>query len=92
VVRGSGTDKRTYREQIHAEKDTFPGHGTRVRGGEPVIWDLRFQIPEDAPTSFAAKDNELRWSVFLVVDATGAPAWKDDAPFVVRPRRVVAVS
>ena len=59
-------------------------------GGHAVVWDVRFEIPHDADPSFAARDNEVRWSVALTIDAKGAPAWSEDAVFVVRPRRVIA--
>jgi hypothetical protein len=92
VVRGSGTDKKTFRQQLHAEPQALAEPGTHLRSLEPVQWSAQFEIPADAPVTFSAKDNDVRWSVKLTIDAKGAPAWKEDAPFVVRPRRVVAAS
>lgn len=89
VVRGSGTDKRTFREEIHAELEELAATGAHLPRLAPVQWSALFRIPEDAPFSFSARDNQLRWSVALTIDTKGAPAWKEDAPFVVRPRRVM---
>lgn len=90
VVRGSGTDKRTFREEIHAEAMELATPGAHLPRLAPVQWSAQFRIPDDAPFSFSARDNQLRWSVALTIDTEGAPAWKEDAPFVVRPRRVVS--
>jgi hypothetical protein len=86
VVKGSGTDKHTYSHALHAASEPLADSGRRFAAGERTKLRASFAIPPGAPPSFAATDNELRWSVAVTVDALRAPAWKLEVPFVVRPR------
>jgi hypothetical protein len=88
VVKGSGTDKHTYTQALHAAREPLAESGRRIAAAQRAQLHASFAIPVGAPPSFAATDNEVRWSVEVTVDALRAPAWKLDVPFVVRPRSV----
>lgn len=85
VVRGSGTDKQTFTHQLHAEPRLLAEPGRTIGSFEHTELSASFLVPAGAPPTFAASDNQLRWSIEVTVDAQGAPAWKQDVPFLVRP-------
>jgi hypothetical protein len=81
VVRGSGTNKRTFRHDISATDtmltQTAPG---RCEG---VI-----QLPLGAaPYSFYADSNELLWELSLHIDIPDSPDWKETVKLQAQPAR-----
>lgn len=84
VVRGSGTNKKTYRHAIHTEEVEL-ATGRQLNAGLPFHLDHAFTLPADAAPSFMASDNELRWTVSLHLEVARWPDWQQDQVLVVHP-------
>ncbi len=84
VVRGSGTSKKTYRHTVHVEEVEL-ATGRQLSAGLPFHLEHAFTLPADAPPSFHASDNELRWTVSLHLDVARWPDWQQDRTLVVHP-------
>jgi len=84
VVSGSGTNRTTHRHTIHEEEVLLSAGRPIMRGGMVAI-DGSLTIPEDAPATFMADDNNLTWSVELHVDIPGSPDYKEQFSLIVRP-------
>lgn len=84
VVRGSGTNKKTYKHELHREQVTLmeKKHLHRL---EDVGLDAALTLPKDAPPSFNASSNELKWSVTVDIDVEGWPDWSLEEPLIVLP-------
>lgn len=67
------------------ESDTTIAPGQTFRPGQPVMLEGRFQIPRDAPHSFAAPSNKVSWWVAVKLKLRHAPDWSDQFPIIVRP-------
>jgi hypothetical protein len=89
VVRGSGTDRTTYREDIHEESHSL-ALNQDLRQGMPFDQDLTFELPARSPLSFSATDNELIWKVSCQIDIDKWPDWNKDQAFVVWPQRALS--
>ncbi|MCA9571581.1 MAG: hypothetical protein KC656_27270, partial [Myxococcales bacterium] len=86
VVRGSGTDRTTYRHKVHEEAlELDPGR--QLKAGEHEVFACSLTLPDDAGPSFAASDNALRWEVALQFDIPRWPDWIKSWQLAVRPRR-----
>lgn len=86
-VAGSGTNRRTYTDQLHHEQVDLVEQSSeagRLRLG------ATFELPEDAELSFYADDNSLTWLVRVHVDVARWPDWKRDHYVEVRPAPVGA--
>lgn len=84
VVRGSGTNRTTYRNTVHEE--TISLHpGGLVPRGEPIDVTGVFAIGEGAPLSFEASDNELSWDITYHIDIARWPDWRESKSFVINP-------
>jgi len=80
VVRGSGTNKKTYRHPYFTSE-------VRLAPGAPGVYrgDLPLPAPGSAPYSFTAPSNELRWEVTVDVDVTDWPDWRERFVLDARP-------
>lgn len=85
---GSGKNSTTQRQPLHEELVELAAPGTRLEAGVPRELRARFELPAEAPYSFSADSNKIYWSVDLVVNPKGAPAWSRSVPVTVRPRRI----
>lgn len=56
------------------------------RAGETVQVGKAFKVPDDAPCSFWAGNNKIRWKVKAQVDIDNWPDWIDESRFIVSPR------
>lgn len=82
VVSGSGTNTKTYREDVFSapielQRTTAKQTRMTVEGA--------FRLPEDASPSFYAEDNELSWLIALHIDVAKWPDWKRELYLDVRP-------
>jgi hypothetical protein len=79
VVKGSGTNKKTYRHALHEREVVLEPSGEpgRYRGR------LALPAPGTVPGSFKAPSNEIEWKVAARVDIPGWPDWTDDIPLTV---------
>jgi len=85
VVRGSGTNKHTYRHTVYESRITLCEERV-VERGTPVSLEGELALPDDAAPSFRAPDNELRWSVTFEIDVVGWPDWSREWLLEVQPR------
>ena len=84
VVRGSGTNRTTYRNTIH-EETVVMHQGGLVPAGQPVDITATFMLGEDAPLSFDATDNDLNWNIKYHIDIARWPDWSENKSFIVKP-------
>lgn len=83
VVSGSGTNRSTHTNVLHAESQTLEAGG-QIRALEQVSLQGELLLPGDAPASFSASDNALVWEVELHIDIARWPDYKSSAPVHVR--------
>jgi hypothetical protein len=84
VVRGSGTNKHTYRHTLHEQKIVLCEEQV-VEAGTSVSVEGELVIPEEAAPSFRAPDNELRWSITFEIDVAGWADWIREWVLAVQP-------
>ncbi|RDH84022.1 MAG: hypothetical protein DIZ80_07765 [endosymbiont of Galathealinum brachiosum] len=76
-VSGSGTNKTTHRHRFFEETMELLQKG-ELSKNFPVNRKCQFMIPENAPASFEASDNDIKWSVIFEVDIPRWPDWYND--------------
>lgn len=85
VISGHGTDRSTYTHSVHVaqfiEDDSAETDLTTGRTSFP----FSFTIPEDAPYTFIASDNELIWRLEYHIDVPSWPDWEYQEKIVVTP-------
>lgn len=83
---GHGTDSTTYNQTIHQE-EIIPDDSvsTTLRASDAPTFAARFRLPESAPYSFNASDNDVKWRLEVHVDIPGWPDWNHEEPLLVRP-------
>lgn len=84
VVRGSGTNKSTYRHDLHDETLEI-GMSRPLAARIPFQIEGTLRIPESAPPSFGASSNELKWWVDVDMDIARCPDWSEKKTLVVAP-------
>lgn len=84
AVRGSGTNKKSFRELVY-EQETEIALGRTLSAGLPFQAQGTVPIPADAPPSFMAHDNKLQWTVALRLDIARWPDWVEEREIVVHP-------
>jgi hypothetical protein len=85
VVLGSGSSRRRNTLTLHEARRELAPEGAPVEAGEPCALEASFDLPADAPSSFAADLNDVRWTLELVVKPEGAAPWTRDVVLVVGP-------
>lgn len=85
VVSGSGTNRSTHTHPLHAESHALLATERTLEAGERLDVSASFQVPEDAPITFAASDNKVEWSVKLRIAVKNWPDWTLDHPVTVCP-------
>lgn len=82
VVRGSGTDKTTYRETVHSDL-------RKIHVGRTGAHECELRLPMPSPQhvgwSFVASDNKLEWYVLLVCDIDNWPDLRETIALRVQP-------
>lgn len=84
VVRGSGTNRTTYRHEFFRDAIQIE-EGRQLAAGEHAIFAHAFTLPADAPPSFGASDNALHWEVEIQFDIPRWPDWLRTWQLAVRP-------
>jgi hypothetical protein len=84
VVRGSGTNRRTYRHTVYEDETELPAART-LAAGMPFQLDHQVVIPDDAPPSFMAQDNRLAWTLSIHLDIARWPDWSEGRAILVHP-------
>ena len=86
AVSGSGTNTHTHTHRLHeSRQDGQVGDGI-ITAADEAHFQLRFEIPPDAPPSFCASHNEVRWSLKAHVDIDGWPDWDGEEVFALEPQ------
>ncbi len=85
LVRGSGSNTRTYRERVFDSKLPLAAPATRYPAAKPVDLSKAFELPHSAPLSIGIRRNEVRWELRFKVDGEGVPHWSSVQVIVVRP-------
>lgn len=86
VVSGSGKHRKVYRHVFHQSREVLNPGGRDLLPGEEAVFGGGVEFPADAPPTFAAPDNALRWDITLRIAVGGWPDWKQVYPVAVRPR------
>lgn len=84
AVRGSGTNKRSFRHVVY-EEETEIALGRTLQAGLPFRAEGTIKIPADAPPSFLGGSNRLQWTVALRLDIARWPDWEETRSIVVHP-------
>lgn len=84
VVRGSGTNKRSWKKVVH-EQETEVAMGRKLARGLPFQTEGTVTIPEAVPPSFAARHNSLTWTVTVRLDLDRWPDWVEERTILVHP-------
>jgi hypothetical protein len=87
VIRGSGTDKRTYEHELHEDIKVNRWNDTRtLQAGGENTFEQTFTIPENAAPSFdSGYDNKLEWAIQTEVDIPNWPDWSTKNVMIVVP-------
>lgn len=83
VVRGSGTDRRTSRHELGSFERNH--EATVLTGGRQHVFELDFQLPDDAPLSLDLSDNDLVYTIETSIDIPRWPDWKRTEKLTVLP-------
>lgn len=84
VVRGSGTQKRTYKKVVF-EQESEIAAGRRLGRGLPFQAEGTVSIPADVPPSFLARRNRLVWTLTVRLDVARWPDWVEERAILVHP-------
>ena len=84
VVRGSGTNKRSWTRVVH-EQETEIAQGRTLRHGLPFRAEGRVPLPAGAPGSFLARRNALTWTVSVRMDVADWPDRVEEREILVHP-------
>ena len=83
VVRGSGTDRRTFTKTIHRQSVRL-ADPPDMRLGYEVQFTGEVTIPQTAAPSFTLPDNRLEWSIEIDVDIARWADWSENRTILVR--------
>jgi hypothetical protein len=84
AVSGSGTNRTTHTYEVH-ESEAGLNAPPQLEAGQPASFSASLQLPKDAPTTFVASDNDVKWTLELNVGIDGWPDWEREYPITVRP-------
>lgn len=83
VSSGSGTTRTTHTLVLHTEIETLET-ARDIRARNKVALEGKLALPADAPPSFYASNNKLRWEVEILIDITHWPDYSRSVPVIVR--------
>lgn len=82
VGRGSGDNKRSYKQVVH-EQESEIALGRRLARRMPAQLEGKVDVPPDAPPTFLAHRNELRWTLTVQMDIARWPDWTKTQEIVI---------
>ncbi|MDD9938393.1 MAG: hypothetical protein OXT09_32590 [Myxococcales bacterium] len=82
-VSASGTNKATHEHTMH-EQPRHVSSATTLAAGQRLALEGPFDVPADAPASFKASNNRIRWTMEVRVDTPHWPHWVLKKPLLVR--------
>ena len=74
VVKGSGTNKKTYTNVLHSEQRAVCAERRVIRPGQTLRLSGVLAIPKQAAPTFRSSDNKVKWEVEAHIDI---PRWPD---------------
>jgi len=80
VIKGSGSNRRTFTERLYSYAAELEG-----TDGRRFTAELRLPDPGEVPLPFSSTSNHLEWFVDVVVDIEAWPDWKDRFELEVSP-------
>jgi len=86
VVSGHGTDRTTHTHSVHVGQFVVDDSAETTLETGRTTFPFSFTIPEDAPYTFIASDNELIWRLEYHVDVPSWPDWEHKEPILVTPQ------
>jgi hypothetical protein len=84
ATKGGGKSRNTKTHKVFERAVTRLAGETLVPR-RPMNLDATFDVPADAPPTFMAPSNELKWTLDVHFDLPGRPDWNTTYPVVVRP-------
>jgi hypothetical protein len=85
VVSGSGRRRTTPKHEIHRRRVVLLEPGRAIEAGEVVSLEKEIVLPASAPLTFAAPNNELKWSVEIAIGVTRWADWRRSFPITLAP-------
>jgi len=83
-VSGSGSNRKTYHEELQRTLERFLG-STQLLPGQQQSFETTFQLPEAAAPSMKLSDNEVNWCVEFRIDIPRWPDFVKKVPVIVAP-------
>ena len=83
-VSGSGTNKTTHTHKLHEQTVVLMREGN-VMAGRRIQAKAEVEVPQTAPFSFSASNNDINWSLEVRVDIPLWPDWTEKQMVIVRP-------
>jgi sporulation-control protein spo0M len=83
VVSGSGKSRSTHSHTAR-ELAISLAEPRRIAAGEDMVFVGRIDVPPDAPCTFDAPNNKVKWTLDVHVAIPGWPDWKRSVPVEVR--------
>jgi hypothetical protein len=84
--REAGGEPQRFRHTLHEERRAVEISRRRLRGGKETVIREVLLVPAEAPASFAAPNNEVRWEVTAMARAFGEEPWRSERAILVLPR------
>jgi hypothetical protein len=84
VTRGSGKNRRTFKETLYQQRTVVVGQRT-VGPRSGLVADGSFDLPNLPAYSFRTRDNEVRWSITVKIDIPKWPDWEKTQVFRLGP-------
>jgi hypothetical protein len=83
-VSGSGSNRKTYHEELQRTVERFL-ESTQLSPGQQQSFQATFQLPQDAAPSMKLSDNEVNWCVEFRIDIPRWPDFVEKVPVIVVP-------
>lgn len=80
AVHHHGTDSTTYENTISESTIELSDADGTYRKGTPLSFSTEIPIPEDAPPTFHADDNKIKWQCKVHIDIDTWPDWSKKYP------------
>lgn len=87
VSSGGGSSKEVHTFELYSKLLELPQEelGT-FRGGEVATFVFEGKLPDDAPLTFTAPDNDLVWALKIHMDIHRCPDWVEEIRMLVMPK------
>jgi hypothetical protein len=83
-VSGSGSNRKTYQEELQRTEERFL-EATHLAPGQKQSFQTTIQLPQAAAPSMKLSDNEVNWSIEFRIDIPRWPDFVEKVPVIVAP-------